>query len=63
MSPAFSSPANSSLASVAMQLCKEKYPMDTEFYMQAVNDISAHLIHKVFPTAKSISHSYYLRAN
>lgn len=47
----------------AMQFCKEKYPLDTEFYMQAVNDISAHLIHKVFPTAKSISHSYYLRAN
>ena len=46
----------------AMTLCREKYPDDTEFYMQAINETSRNLIHKVFPNAKAISHTYYLRA-
>lgn len=46
----------------AMTLCRKKYPEDTEFYMQAVNETSKNLIHKVFPNAKAVSHTYYLCA-
>lgn len=46
----------------AMTLCRKKYPADTEFYMQAINETSRNLIHKVFPNAKAVSHTYYLRA-
>lgn len=46
----------------AMTLCRKKYPEDTEFYMQAINETSRNLIHKVFPNAKAVSHTYYLRA-
>lgn len=46
----------------AMTLCRKKYPEDTEFYMQAINETSRNLIHKVFPNAKVVSHTYYLCA-
>jgi len=46
----------------AMTLCRKKYPENTEFYMQAINEMSKSLIHKVFPNAKAVSHTYYLRA-
>lgn len=46
----------------AMTLCRKKYPEDTEFYMQAINETSRNLIHKVFPNAKAVSHTYYLCA-
>ena len=46
----------------AMTLCRKKYPEDTEFYMQALNETSRNLIHKVFPNAKVVSHTYYLCA-
>lgn len=46
----------------AMTLCRKKYPENTEFYMQAVNETSKNLIHKVFPNAKAVSHTYYLCA-
>ena len=46
----------------AMALCRKKYSDDTKFYMQAVNETSKNLIHKVFPNAKAVSHTYYLRA-
>lgn len=46
----------------AMALCRKKYPADTKFYMQAINETSENLIHKVFPGAKAVSHTYYLRS-
>ncbi len=46
----------------AMTLCREEYSEDTKFYMQAVNETSENLIHKVFPGAGTISHTYYLHA-
>ena len=46
----------------AMTLCRKKYPEDTEFYMQTINETSRNLIHKVFPNAKVVSHTYYLCA-
>ena len=46
----------------AMALCRKKYSDDTKFYMQAINQTSGNLIHKVFPNAKAVSHTYYLRA-
>ena len=46
----------------AMTLCRKKYPEDTEFYVQAINETSRNLIHKVFPNAKVVSHTYYLCA-
>lgn len=47
---------------VAMALCRKKYPADTKFYVQAINETSENLIHKVFPRAKAVSHTYYLRS-
>lgn len=44
----------------AMALGREKYPEDTKFYIQEVNETSKNLILKVFPKAAAISHTYYL---
>lgn len=46
----------------AMAFCRGKYPEETEFYMQTINETSRHLVHKVFPNAKAVSHTYYLSA-
>lgn len=44
----------------AIELCKANYPLDTLFYMQAINSVSRGLIQKVFPEAINISHNYVL---
>lgn len=46
----------------AEDLCRKNYPGDTKIYIQAINETSRNLIHKVFPNAKMISHTYYLQA-
>lgn len=46
----------------AMAFCREKYSETTKFYMQSTNVISKKLILKVFPNAREVSHTYYLKA-
>lgn len=46
----------------AGNLCRKNYPEDTKAYIQSVNETSRNLIHKVFPNAKMVSHTYYLQA-
>lgn len=45
-----------------MALCRKKYSEGTKFYMQAINETSENLIHKLFPGVKAVSHTYYLHS-
>lgn len=54
--------AMADMLNAAMELCRRKYPAETRFYMQAINRTSDQLIEKVFPGARQIMRTYYLKA-
>lgn len=54
--------AMAEMLNASMELCGRKYPGETRFYMQAINKTSENLIEKVFPDARKISQTYYLKA-